>query len=122
MLFESLAGSALLKDATFFLVFNKMDIFEKKILHVPMSDYFPGYKGGTDVTKACAYWAQSFRKLAGRDREIEVVFTTAIAPSFKTVIDAVHQKMLEKVGRGQSKLGVVEEKVEVGMREQLHTY
>jgi len=104
-LFESLTNSTLrvLRDATFFLVFNKMDLFEKKIRYDPMSKYCPTYTGGADVTDACSYWEQCFRKLAPEGREIEIVFTTAISPSFKTVIEAVREKMLERARRSKSK-------------------
>ncbi|MCJ1250843.1 hypothetical protein MMC30_008071 [Trapelia coarctata] len=104
-LFKSLPNFTGSSDKILYLVFNKMDIFEEKILYDPMSKYFPDYTGGADVTEACGYWEQCFRKLVPEGRQMEVTFTTAISPSFKTVIDAVHEKMLEREHWSQSMPG-----------------
>ena len=97
--FEWLINDTTLSYATFFLLFNKMDLFVMKLLYRPMSDYVPDYTGGPDTTKSRDYWVERFLAQVHNNREVKIQFTTATDPSFKSVLDRVHQEMLKRVSR-----------------------
>lgn len=54
-LFESVINSRWFLWTSIFLFLNKADVFKKKLLEVPLEQYFPDYTGGSDLNKAAKY-------------------------------------------------------------------
>ncbi|KAL8687079.1 MAG: hypothetical protein Q9224_005258, partial [Gallowayella concinna] len=58
--FEDITASPHVRSTPIFLFLNKADLFERNIVHHPISKAFPDYTGGVDYWKACRYMAESF--------------------------------------------------------------
>ncbi|KAL8670647.1 MAG: hypothetical protein Q9168_004826 [Polycauliona sp. 1 TL-2023] len=58
--FESLTTLPRFQNTPFLLLLNKADLFEKTILHHPISDFDHEYVGGIDYWKACRYIASCY--------------------------------------------------------------
>ncbi|KAI8905859.1 guanine nucleotide-binding protein subunit alpha, partial [Gorgonomyces haynaldii] len=78
ILFESICNSRWFKDTSIILFLNKIDLFKKKIQYSPLSDTFPGYKGGPDFELACKYLVKRFITLnSNENKTIYPHFTCA---------------------------------------------
>ncbi|GAA5939604.1 guanine nucleotide-binding protein subunit alpha [Sporobolomyces koalae] len=105
MLFESLAGSRWFERSSFVLLLNKIDIFEEKIRHSDLHQYFPDYLGaGTDVTAASAFLKSKFVALnPKKDRPFYVHLTCAtdtrqVRVVIAALMDTVLNRLLSEVG------------------------
>jgi len=61
-LFEDTINNAWFQKKPIILFLNKVDIFEKKIQHSNIGDYFTDYKGGADVDKAKRWIEEQFKE------------------------------------------------------------
>ena len=59
-LFEEICNSRWFTETSMILFLNKCDLFDKKFYDVPMSDFFPDYTGGVDITKGYEYILNKF--------------------------------------------------------------
>ncbi|KAL8782268.1 MAG: hypothetical protein Q9213_005542 [Squamulea squamosa] len=57
---ESITSQPSMQSLPILLLLNKADLFERTIIHHPISDYFPDYKGGVNYWKACRYMADCY--------------------------------------------------------------
>ncbi len=91
-LFDSIVNSRWFNKTSIILFLNKIDLFAEKIKTVPISDYFPDYKGGDDYDDACAYFRGRFESLVqGDGKQIYTHFTCATdSKQIKFVMDAVN--------------------------------
>ena len=62
-LFDSVVNSRWFQRSSFVLLFNKIDLFRKKLPLSPLADYFPDYCGGSDVNQAAKYLLSKFSEL-----------------------------------------------------------
>ncbi|MCJ1438151.1 hypothetical protein MMC27_007538 [Xylographa pallens] len=86
MLFEKLVNDRRLATKPFFLTLTKLDLFKNKLMHDPMSKYWPDFKGGCDCDKAREYWIDRFRSLKQHSKpQLHIQYATSIA-SFTTNI------------------------------------
>lgn len=59
-LFKLISQIKILANASFILFLNKKDLFEEKIAHVPLKDFFPEYDGPNEVVEAGNFIRQLF--------------------------------------------------------------
>ncbi|TFK61722.1 P-loop containing nucleoside triphosphate hydrolase protein [Pluteus cervinus] len=72
-LFEGIVNAERPKKTTVILLLNKFDLFKEKVeAGIPLSNCFPAYTSGTDVSKACKHIIQQF---VSRNRNELTVFT-----------------------------------------------
>ncbi|EIN05403.1 heterotrimeric G protein alpha subunit 4 [Punctularia strigosozonata HHB-11173 SS5] len=97
-IFDSICTSAWFKQTSIILFLNKQDLFEQKIQHSNIKDFFPDYEGAPgDARAGREYFRSRFVKLAakagrGKDREIYVHFTTATDTTLlRAVLAAVEE-------------------------------
>jgi guanine nucleotide-binding protein subunit alpha len=65
LLFDSLVNSKWFRRTSVILFLNNVDIFKTKLASQPLENYFPDYKGGSDVNRAAKYLLWRFN-LANR--------------------------------------------------------
>src|SRR5271170_1305917 len=65
-LFGSIVNSAWFARTSIVLFLNKIDIFRKKLLSVPLEKYYPDYEGGPDPGKAAKYILYRFSQMKQR--------------------------------------------------------
>lgn len=53
--FEAAVNSRRLKNSSIIVILNNMDTFRKKLLTVPLNQYFPDYTEGNDASEASNY-------------------------------------------------------------------
>lgn len=88
-LFESLLNLGIFDRMNIYILLNKVDIFQRVISKVPISDYFPGYIGGADCFNACKFFADKFfsiSHLRGSRKSSTSVFPITAVDS-KSVLD-----------------------------------
>jgi guanine nucleotide-binding protein G(i) subunit alpha len=54
-LFESIVNSRWFLRTSIVLFMNKIDVFKKKLPKLALNQFFPEYKGGSDINKAAKY-------------------------------------------------------------------
>ncbi|KAJ2955844.1 hypothetical protein NQZ79_g8226 [Umbelopsis isabellina] len=79
MLFDSICNSSWFTNTSMILFLNKVDIFEKKIAHSPVSKYFPDYKGADDdLEQTKTYFRKRFQRLnTSEKKQVYPHFTDA---------------------------------------------
>lgn len=65
-LFKSLLNLGIFNRVNIYVLLNKVDIFQRMISKVTISDYFPGYTGGADCFNACKFFADKFYSISHR--------------------------------------------------------
>ncbi|KAK4706056.1 hypothetical protein P7C70_g140, partial [Phenoliferia sp. Uapishka_3] len=60
VLFDSICNSRWFVRTSIILFLNKIDLFREKILHSPISNYFPDFTGGSDLQAGCDYFSSRF--------------------------------------------------------------
>ncbi|MCJ1284042.1 guanine nucleotide-binding protein subunit alpha [Xylographa opegraphella] len=104
-LFESLIASKRFTNSAFFLIFTKIELFRKKLLHDPMKTYFPDYTGGSDLSNALVYWQSRFRHLMPHPcSQLHIQFAPSTA-SFQDNIMEMHDLMREELSRVRGRHG-----------------
>ncbi|KAL8924110.1 MAG: hypothetical protein Q9208_004247 [Pyrenodesmia sp. 3 TL-2023] len=94
--FESVINLPHVQKLPVFLLLNKADVFEKKILQQPISDLFPDYDGATDYYKACSFFADRFARLDRRSPgKLHCYVTNCLDTNeFQNAWRQVHEKMV----------------------------
>ena len=69
-LFDSIVNSKLFQRSSFIFLFNKIDLFRKKLPISPLAKIFPDYSGGNDVNAAVKFLLSKFIELNRGDRPI----------------------------------------------------
>ncbi|XP_043979286.1 guanine nucleotide-binding protein G(i) subunit alpha-2-like [Gambusia affinis] len=91
-LFDSICNNKWFTETSIILFLNKMDLFEKKIEHSPLSICFPEYTGLNNYKEAAAYIQSKFEELNKKKdtKEIYTHFTCATdTENVQFVFDAV---------------------------------
>ncbi|MCJ1401024.1 guanine nucleotide-binding protein subunit alpha [Xylographa trunciseda] len=106
-LFKSIITGKWFTKSAFFLVFTKVDFFKEKLIHDPLENHFPDYRGGRDPSHALEYWEQRFIDLKPHpDRQLHIQFA-ATAASFKDTIVVMHFFMQEQLSLARRQHGVI---------------
>lgn len=63
VLFDSVVNSRWFVRTSIILFLNKVDLFKQKLARSPLSNYFPDYSGGNDVTRAAKYLLWRFNQV-----------------------------------------------------------
>ena len=63
VLFDSVVNSRWFVRTSIILFLNKVDLFKTKLARSPLSNYFPDYSGGNDVTRAAKYLLWRFNQV-----------------------------------------------------------
>ncbi|KAK0204246.1 heterotrimeric G-protein alpha subunit, GPA2-like protein [Desarmillaria ectypa] len=93
-IWDSICHSQWFKQTSIILFLNKNDLFERKIPHSDIKNFFPDYDGETgDVRAGRDYFKRRFTKLATRagrlkEREIYIHMTTATDTAMLRVVMA----------------------------------
>lgn len=97
-LFQEVSASRWFKNTHIILFLNKLDLFEKKILNVPLQKYFPNYSGGEDKTKALEFIKARYSE---RMFNLDLLFiheTIAVSTeNMRFVFGAVRRLIVEKI-------------------------
>ena len=59
-LFESILKLGIFRRKSIYILLNKVDIFQRTISEIPISNYFPEYTGGANCYNACKFFADKF--------------------------------------------------------------
>ncbi|KAJ6242539.1 guanine nucleotide-binding protein g(o) subunit alpha [Anaeramoeba flamelloides] len=106
-LFDSTANNKVFVKTNCVLLFNKIDIFEKKIEKDNLKNYFSDYDGGLDFEKAKTFITNKFiEEGKNSHRKIFPFFTIATkTSSVKEVFDEIQTKILEENLKGIGVIG-----------------
>ncbi|KAI9199740.1 guanine nucleotide binding protein, alpha subunit [Polychytrium aggregatum] len=58
--FEGICNNPLFEKTAIILFLNKIDVLTSKLTSIPVSDYFPDYKGPNEVRAVCEYFGSKF--------------------------------------------------------------
>ncbi|ORY07721.1 guanine nucleotide binding protein, alpha subunit [Basidiobolus meristosporus CBS 931.73] len=95
-LFESIVNSRWFLRTSVIFFLNKIDLFREKLPRVPLSNYFPEYTGGPDITKAAKYILWRFTQTNRAKLNIYPHLTQATDTSkIKLVFAAVKETILQ---------------------------
>ncbi|KAF5674608.1 putative G alpha chain [Fusarium denticulatum] len=72
ILFDSLANSRWLTHTPFFVILSNVSAFRRKIVHSPLSKWFPQYKGGSTGDAALEFMKDQFRELAKAEQNVYI--------------------------------------------------
>ncbi|KAL8654601.1 MAG: hypothetical protein Q9210_001414 [Variospora velana] len=94
--FEKVINSRFVEDLPVFLLLNKADLFERRIVQVPVSEYFPDYDGAADYSKACRFFADRFADLDHRSPgKLHCYVTNSLdTKEFQTAWRGIHEKLI----------------------------
>jgi len=103
-LFKDICNTKWFSDTAIILFLNKKDIFEKKILKVPLTLCFPDYTGANTYDEAAQYIEDQF--LAQNENPKKLIYTHKtcatdtdnITVVFRAVQDIILNKILDKLG------------------------
>eukprot|EP00298_Acanthocystis_sp_HF-20_P010366 c18816_g1_i3.p1 GENE.c18816_g1_i3~~c18816_g1_i3.p1 ORF type:complete len:244 (+),score=62.34 c18816_g1_i3:39-770(+) len=76
--FSNFVSDPVLQKTAMILFMNKSDLFQEKIAHVPISDYFPEFHGGSDKELGISFFLEKFMATKNEYREIYVHVTCLI--------------------------------------------
>lgn len=78
-LFDSICNSRWFVKTSIILFLNKIDLFQEKLVHSPLSDYFPDFTGGDNYDAACDYLLHRFVSLnqSAASKQIYAHYTCA---------------------------------------------
>ncbi|XP_017835434.1 guanine nucleotide-binding protein G(q) subunit alpha-like [Drosophila busckii] len=99
-LFKNIINAPWFKNAVIVLFLNKKDIFDEKIMHSNLVDYFPKYKGPINNSEKAASFIRTMYEDADRNRTIYTHLTCAtdtknMVFAFNSVRDSLLTKMLK---------------------------
>jgi len=103
-LFRDICNTKWFAETAIILFLNKKDIFEKKILKVPLTVCFPDYTGANNYTDAAQYIEDQF--LAQNENPNKLIYTHKtcatdtenITVVFRAVQDIILNKILDRLG------------------------
>lgn len=97
VLFDSVVNSRWFVRTSIILFLNKVDLFRQRLARSPLSDYFPDYSGGNDVTRASKYLLWRFYQVNRAALHIYPHLTQATDTSnIRLVFAAVKETLLQK--------------------------
>ncbi|KAJ3272388.1 guanine nucleotide-binding protein subunit alpha [Terramyces sp. JEL0728] len=67
-LFGKISNSPIMLHVNIVLLLNKMDLFERKLCHIPVQHYFPSYQDSPEPTKVVKFFEKQFLKQCKRTR------------------------------------------------------
>ena len=94
--FEGICQDKFLKGAKTVLLFNKCDLFRKKLYVAPLKECFPDYTGNRDVCEANTYISDKFRRIfhTSKKKEIDIYFICATdSHMMKTVFQDIFSQV-----------------------------
>lgn len=95
-LFDSVVNSRWFSRTTVVLFLNKIDVFAEKLKYSPLENFFPDYKGGSNISNGVKYILWRFNKLNRSGLNIYPHVTQATDTSnIELVMAAVKQTILE---------------------------
>jgi len=96
-LWDEISNHQIFKKTTMILFLNKLDLFQKKIKHSPISTCFKDYKGKNDFDTTSKYIRDRFVDLRRENRKyLRVHFTCSTdTKSIETVFDSVKEIILQ---------------------------
>ncbi|KAJ3168543.1 guanine nucleotide-binding protein subunit alpha [Geranomyces variabilis] len=97
-LFDSICNSRWFVRTSIILFLNKIDLFEQKLLKVPLQNYFPEFTGGTSFKAGCEFMTRRFRALRRASNKPVYVHLTCATDTeqIKFVMDAVYDILVQK--------------------------
>ncbi|KAG5761740.1 hypothetical protein H9Q72_010159 [Fusarium xylarioides] len=103
LLFDSLVNSRWFTETPFFVILSNVSAFRKKILHSPLSKWFPQYKGGSDGDAALKFMKDQFRELAKAEQSLyihaaDIHSTEVVMASIETIESTSLSKVLKELG------------------------
>eukprot|EP01114_Cavostelium_apophysatum_P009020 TRINITY_DN22095_c0_g1_i1.p1 TRINITY_DN22095_c0_g1~~TRINITY_DN22095_c0_g1_i1.p1 ORF type:complete len:417 (-),score=117.01 TRINITY_DN22095_c0_g1_i1:25-1275(-) len=105
-LFSDITNSRWFNDTPIILFLNKKDLFDKKILKVPLSVCFPEYTGPNQPKEASAFIEQQFLSLINNKHKLVYTYHTCATDTnnvrfiFKAVKDVLITAYLNHLGIG----------------------
>lgn len=98
-LFDSICNSRWFVKTSIILFLNKIDLFKQKLPRVPISKFFPDYRGGADYDAACNYFKRRFEALNNSEsKQIYPHFTCATdTGQIKFVMDSVEKIIINNM-------------------------
>lgn len=97
-LFDSICNSRWFVKTSIILFLNKIDLFQEKLAHSPLRDYFPDYNGGDNYDAACDYLLHRFVSLnqSAASKQIYAHYTCATdTQQIKFVLSAIQDILLQ---------------------------
>ena len=89
-LFKSIHNLDIFRRVNIHILLNKVDIFQRTISKIPISDYFPEYTGGADCFNACKFFADKFFSISNENpREAETTIFPVSAVKAESVLDTL---------------------------------
>lgn len=103
VLFEQIVNSAWFQRTSIILFLNKIDIFKRKLLISPLSNYFTDYNEGSDFETAAEFLKSKFLALNYSKLNIYPHLTCAtdtrnIEHVFSTVKETILSRALKETG------------------------
>ncbi|KAJ3107528.1 guanine nucleotide-binding protein subunit alpha [Phlyctochytrium planicorne] len=97
-LFASICNHPLFRTTSIILFLNKIDLFRKKLLTIPISNYFPQYSGPNSYEPASEFFASKFMALNKfAEKKIYIHFTWATdTKQIRTVLITVNAIILRQ--------------------------
>jgi len=96
VLFDSVVNSRWFVRTSIILFLNKVDLFKTKLARSPLSNYFPDYSGGNDVTRAAKYLLWRFNQVNRAHLNLYPHLTQATDTSnIRLVFAAVKETILQ---------------------------
>jgi len=104
-IFAEISNSEYFMKTSIILFLNKMDIFKAKVMsnEAPIAKYFPDFRGkANDIKAGQEFFANRFRSLAPRNKDIYVHYTNAtdtdlLKRTMDSVQDTIVQQNLNKL-------------------------
>jgi len=96
-LFDSICNSRWFVKTSIILFLNKIDLFQEKLPHSPIANYFPDYEGGDDYDLATEYFLKRFVMLNQSDtKQVYTHYTCATdTTQIKFVMAAVNDIIIQ---------------------------
>ncbi|KAJ5076642.1 g protein alpha i subunit [Anaeramoeba ignava] len=102
-LFNKTTNSEYFRSKNCIILFNKLDLFARKIKEVPLNQYFPEYHGDNNVESGKEFFKQKFLTIgSNHQRHIFAHFTCAIdTEGMKLVLESVNLCIIENFLKDQ---------------------
>ncbi|KAJ3063953.1 guanine nucleotide-binding protein subunit alpha [Podochytrium sp. JEL0797] len=96
-LFSTICNHPMFKSTPLIVFLNKVDLFEQKLKHTPLKEYFPSFTDADDVKCGCQYFKQRMLEI-NKYPERKMYFYNTFATDkkqMKTILTAVNMALLE---------------------------
>ncbi|KAJ6246797.1 guanine nucleotide-binding protein g(o) subunit alpha [Anaeramoeba flamelloides] len=97
-LFQNTANNKWFKKTDCVLLFNKIDLFVKKMQKVPLKKCFKKYRGGQNPSRAQNFIAKKFIEVAQNENRSIFTFSSigTDTKNIKNVFEAIRNKLVQK--------------------------